>query len=113
MPTLTSLGDAGTVTNSSHLFNADKTRALVDCGLPSLQSTRWRDHRIDNRRLSRLIKLAGAPTPGSRSAQERAPRRSLHAASRCRRVHAKLPGELAYALDFARRGTPIIGLDTD
>ena len=28
-------------------------------------------------------------------------------------VHAQSPGELAYALDFARRGTPIIGLDTD
>lgn len=60
-----------------------------------------------------LAKLAGAPTPGSRSAQERAPRRSRPCGKPLLEVRAQSPGELAYALDFARRGTPIIGLDTD
>ena len=67
--------------------------------------------RIDNRRLSRLAKLAGAPErPAAGVRMNVRLGDMVRAGQPLLEVHAQSPGELAYALDYARRGTPIIGL---
>ena len=67
---------------------------------------------IDNRRLSRIAKLAGAPATQTagidlhvRVSSPVAPGEPLYT------IHADAPGELAYALEYARRQADVIAID--
>ena len=67
---------------------------------------------IDNRRLSRIAKLAGAPATQAagidlhvRVSARVAPGEPLYT------IHADAPGELAYALEYARRQADVIAID--
>jgi len=57
---------------------------------------------LDNRRLARLAKLAGAPTDKAAGVEMhvRVGDKVAHGAPLCT-LHADTPGELAYALNFA------------
>jgi thymidine phosphorylase len=67
--------------------------------------------RIDNRRLARIAKLAGAPrTPGAGVDLFAAVGSRVEARQPLYAVHAESPGELAYALDYARRQAGVIEL---
>jgi thymidine phosphorylase len=65
--------------------------------------------RIDNRRLARIAKLAGAPrAPGAGVDLLAAVGSRVQAGQPLYAVHAESPGELAYALDYARRQAGVI-----
>ena len=65
--------------------------------------------RIDNRRLARIAKLAGAPrAPGAGVDLLAAVGSCVQARQPLYAVHAESPGELAYALDYARRQAGVI-----
>ena len=78
---------------------------------PLLAERSGRVHAIDNRRIARLAKLAGAP-------DDKAAGVDLHVAVGDRvsagqplcTVHADSPGELAYALDYAAANRDIIAI---
>ena len=79
---------------------------------PMLAERSGRVQRIDNRRIARLAKLAGAP-------DDKAAGVDLHVRGRRHRrrrqplctVHADSPGELAYAFDYAAAKPDIIRID--
>ena len=68
---------------------------------------------IDNRRLSRLAKLCGAP--GSPAAGVRIEVRlgeEVRAGQPLLHLHAQTPGELAYAVDYARSAGSILLIES-
>lgn len=68
--------------------------------------------RIDNRRLARIAKLAGAPRAAGAGVDLLAPVGAhVVAGQPLYAVHAQSPGELAYALDFARGQTSVIEIE--
>ena len=81
---------------------------------PYFSSRSGRVVRIDNRRLARVAKLAGAPRNPSAGL-------TLHARVGCRidagqplfTLHAEARGELEYALQYAAGGSDIIALEGD
>ena len=67
--------------------------------------------RIDNRRLARVAKLAGAPHDSLAGVDFHAPLGTLvEAGQPLYTVHAQTPGELDYALSYARAHTDIIAV---
>ncbi len=78
---------------------------------PLLAERPGRVHAIDNRRIARLAKLAGAP-------DDKAAGVDLHvsvgdsvtAGQTLCTVHADSPGELAYAFDYAAANRDIIAI---
>ncbi len=64
---------------------------------------------IDNRRLSRLAKLAGAPqSPAAGVRLQVRLGDAVRAGQPLLQLHAQSPGELAYALDYFHSAGPII-----
>lgn len=64
---------------------------------------------IDNRRLARIAKLSGAPTSAAAGIELRCRLGALVARGDVLfTVHAETPGELAYALDYARRNADVV-----
>jgi thymidine phosphorylase len=64
---------------------------------------------IDNRRLARIAKLAGAPTSPAAGLELHAPiGAKVERGQAVFTVHAQSPGELAYALDYVSTGQEII-----
>jgi thymidine phosphorylase len=64
---------------------------------------------IDNRRLARAAKLAGAPrAPGAGLRLHRRLGDAAEAGEPLFTLHAEAPGELAYALDYVRRQNDIV-----
>jgi len=66
---------------------------------------------LDNRKLAKIAKLAGAPEDNAAGLELHVklgdkiqPRQPLYT------VHSESPGELAYALNYARANTDIIGV---
>lgn len=67
---------------------------------------------IDNRRLSRIAKLAGAPVTQAAGVDLHVHVASTVAAGQpLYTIHADAPGELAYALEYARRQADVIAID--
>ncbi len=65
--------------------------------------------RIDNRRLARLAKLCGAPArPAAGLRLEVRPGEAVQAGQPLLHLHAQSPGELAYAMDYARGAGDIL-----
>ena len=66
---------------------------------------------IDNRRLARIAKLAGAPDAPAAGLELHAPvGRELSAGEPLFTLHAETPGELAYALAYAGANPDVIEL---
>jgi thymidine phosphorylase len=66
---------------------------------------------IDNRRLARIAKLAGAPNAPAAGLELHAPiGRELSAGEPLFTLHAESPGELAYALAYAGANADVIAL---
>jgi thymidine phosphorylase len=66
---------------------------------------------IDNRRLARVAKLAGAPLAAAAGVELHTPLDSVAARGEpLFTVHAQTPGELAYALDYVKKSHKIIEL---
>lgn len=69
---------------------------------------------IDNRRLARIAKLAGAPRAKAAGIDFLAPLgKRVEVGEPLYVVHAQTPGELAYALDYAERQGRIISMEDD
>lgn len=69
---------------------------------------------IDNRRLARIAKLAGAPRAKAAGIDFLAPLgRRVATGEPLFTVHAETPGELAYALDYAQRHPDVIEIGDD
>jgi thymidine phosphorylase len=69
---------------------------------------------LDNRRLAKIAKLAGAPEDNAAGLELHvrlndavAPRQPLYT------IHSESPGELAYALNYARTNPDIIGISPE
>ena len=69
---------------------------------------------IDNRRLARLAKLAGAPKAAAAGLELHTPLGTLVAAGQpLLTLHAEAPGELAYAVQYLESQKPIVTLGED
>jgi thymidine phosphorylase len=67
--------------------------------------------RIDNRRLARIAKLAGAPhSPAAGLELHAAVGVPVERGQPLYTIHAESPGELAYALDYVRSRPEIVQL---
>jgi len=69
---------------------------------------------VDNRRLAGIAKLAGAPKAKAAGIEFHAPVGSLiEEGQPLFTVHAESPGELSYALDYARAQQDVITLQQE
>jgi thymidine phosphorylase len=67
---------------------------------------------IDNRRLARVAKLAGAPTAPAAGVELHTPvGTTVEAGEPLFTLHADAPGELSYALDYVAARPPIVGVE--
>lgn len=83
----------------THPISADRTGRVVN---------------IDNRRLARVAKLAGAPNAPAAGVELHTPLGThVDAGEPLFTLHAEAPGELAYALDYIRARGPIISVEDE
>jgi thymidine phosphorylase len=83
----------------THPISADKTGRVVS---------------IDNRRLARVAKLAGAPNAPAAGVELHAPLGThVDAGAPLFTLHAEAPGELAYALGYIRARRPVITVEDE